>query len=62
MTNKNKYKVNKEKCISCGTCVAICPDGAELKEDNKAEIIDSKELEKCGGKNICPMDAIEIEI
>ena len=54
----NKYKVNKEKCIGCGTCVAICPEAMELKEDGKAEVIDSEKLEKCGGKDICPISAI----
>ena len=53
-----KYKVNKEICVGCGACVAVCPDGIELKEDGKADIVDSEKLEKCGGKNICPMAAI----
>ena len=55
----NKYKVNKEKCIGCGTCVAICPEGMKLEEDGKAKVINLEELEKCGGKDICPMAAIE---
>ena len=53
------YKVNKEKCIGCGLCVAECPKGAELKEDGKAEIIDSEKLEECGGENVCPYGAIQ---
>jgi hypothetical protein len=31
----------------------------ELKEDGKAEVIDSEKLKKCGGKDICPVGAIE---
>ena len=53
------YKINKEKCIGCGLCVAECPNGAELKEDGKAEIINSEKLEECGGENVCPYGAIE---
>jgi len=55
----NKYKVNKEKCISCGICFAICPEGMELEENGKAKVVSSEKLEKCGGKDICPMKAIE---
>ncbi|MCL0057115.1 4Fe-4S binding protein [Dehalococcoidia bacterium] len=53
------WRVNKEICVGCGACVAVCPEGMELKEDGKAEVIDSEKLEKCGGKNVCPMGAIE---
>jgi len=54
-----KYKINKEKCISCGVCVATCPNAIELGPDGKAKIIIHKELEKCGGEKICPLGAIE---
>jgi len=53
------YKVNKKKCIGCGTCVAICPEGVKLESDGKAKIIDQKKIEKCGGEKICPVGAIE---
>ena len=56
-----KFKINKEKCVGCGTCVALCPEGAELKEDGKAEITDSDKLQECGGETICPYEAIEKE-
>ncbi|MBZ1345323.1 MAG: 4Fe-4S binding protein [Candidatus Nealsonbacteria bacterium] len=51
--------INKEKCVGCGTCLALCPEGIKLAEDGKSEIIDEKKLEKCGGKEICPFGAIE---
>ncbi len=54
-----KYKVNKEKCISCGSCIAICPEGADWDEDQKAKIIDSEKIEECGGETVCPYGAIE---
>jgi len=54
-----KYKVNKQKCVGCGACLANCPGATQLKEDGKAEIIDEEKLEQCGGENICPMGAIE---
>lgn len=52
------YRVNKEKCIGCGLCVAECEGAAELKEDGKAEIIDQEKMAKCGEK-VCPYGAIE---
>jgi len=53
------YKINKEKCIGCGLCVADCPGGTELQEDGKAEIIDPQKLEECGGEKVCPYGAIQ---
>ena len=54
-----KYKINIEKCLGCGVCMANCPEATELGEDGKAKIIDSEKLEKCGGEEICPYGAIE---
>jgi len=52
-------RVNKEKCIGCGLCVTECPGGTELKEDGKAQVIDSEKLEGCGGEKVRPYGAIE---
>jgi len=56
-----QFKINKDKCIACGTCVAVCPGGAEWDTDDKAKVKNSEELEKCGGADICPYEAIEKE-
>jgi len=53
------FKVNKEKCLGCGTCVQACPGGMKIGDDDKAEIIDQKKLEECGGESVCPFGAIE---
>lgn len=31
----------KEKCIGCGACVAVCPSFWEMKDDNKSHIKNS---------------------
>jgi len=35
-----KIKVDSQKCIGCGTCVAIAPQSFKLTDDGKAEPID----------------------
>lgn len=52
--------VDKEKCISCGTCVSLCPDCFSIGSDGKAEC----SCEKCEGMEseeiveACPVGAI----
>lgn len=60
-----KIKIDKEKCIGCGSCVAICPDFFELDENNKAIFKENKEEsdrdDKCIEEaiEICPVQVIE---
>ena len=56
-----KVKVNKEKCIGCGACVAICPAVFELK-DCKARAKKAETNEKCAREaaDSCPVQAISI--
>jgi ferredoxin len=62
-TNKTykTYKVNKETCIGCGSCSLACPEGTEMDTDGKAKVISSAKVEECGGVDLCPYGAIEIE-
>ncbi len=52
-------KVNKEKCIGCGQCIAICPEVFELK-NCKSQVKESSGNKKCIQESIkaCPVDAI----
>jgi len=52
-------RVNKQKCVGCQACLQNCPGATKIGVDGKAEIIDQKKLEKCGGESICPTGAIE---
>ncbi len=50
--------IDREKCISCESCVATCPVGAVEMEDNKARIKE-EECISCGTCiNECPVEAI----
>ncbi len=58
--NKNNiYNIDREKCISCGTCDVECPHSAVIISDEGKFSISS---EKCIGCGICfracPVDAI----
>ena len=61
-----KVKVNKDACIGCGACAAICDDVFELGDDGlsqvkKEEIKDKeKEQEVNDAHDSCPTGAIEI--
>lgn len=54
-----KFKINKQRCIGCGTCVQACEGATKLGDDMKAEIIDQNKLAECGGEKLCPFGAIE---
>lgn len=54
-----KYKIDKNLCVGCGTCVQVTDGGTKLGKDMKAEIIDQKKVEKAGGESVCPFGAIK---
>ncbi|TSC94478.1 MAG: ferredoxin [Parcubacteria group bacterium Licking1014_1] len=67
-----KIKLEREKCIGCGSCQVICPEYFELAEDGKAHIknsnkADIEELEikkiKCAESALesCPVQCIYIK-
>jgi len=57
--------VDKDVCVGCGICVAMCPNIFELGQDNKSHVKDgdhSNELE-CAKKaaGACPVGAINVK-
>jgi ferredoxin len=68
-----KVVLNRNECIGCGGCVAICPGNFKMADDGKSELIDSrkngkndmeKEVDKLGctldAANGCPVQCIHI--
>ena len=58
-----KVSIDKNKCIGCGVCVAVCPDVFELGEDGKSRVKVKETDKKCvkEAKESCPTQAIMIE-
>lgn len=56
-----KVKIDKEKCIGCGACEAVCPEAFKMA-DGKAKFI-GKGKEKCikEASDSCPVQAIEVK-
>jgi len=64
----------RQKCIGCGSCAALCPKYWEIAEDGKAKLLNSKVNQKTGNEeleinkiecnqeaaDICPVQIIRI--
>ena len=58
-----EIKHERDKCIGCGACVAVCPDNWEMKEDGKASpkktILEEVGCNKKAEEN-CPVQIIHV--
>ena len=57
-------KVNKDLCIGCGACQAVCPEVFEIEDDGLATVIVDEIPEELNedaldAKEGCPTEAIE---
>ncbi|PIR67141.1 MAG: ferredoxin [Parcubacteria group bacterium CG10_big_fil_rev_8_21_14_0_10_36_14] len=59
-----KIKIDKDLCIGCGTCAALCDEVFKLNDEFKAELKAGANLDTpCLKEAIeaCPVEAIKIE-
>ncbi len=60
-----KIIFEREKCIGCGSCQAICPKYWKLGDEGKAEYLGPQEVEEAGcnqeAADNCPVQCIKVE-
>ncbi len=58
-------KVDKDSCVSCGTCVDACPEAAiEMTEEDGGEFpkVDPERCKDCGDcEAACPTESIKAD-
>ena len=70
-----KISINKDHCIGCGVCEALCPEVFKLSDEGKSSVVEKyrtssqekgevdEELVPCvkNAKESCPVEAIILE-
>ena len=57
-----KIKIDKDKCIGCGTCAVLAPKTFKLTDDGKVEVINPPSDEEKKIKeaiDACPVESIK---
>ena len=67
ITKVMKVSIDETKCIMCGSCVAICPEVFEMKDDEKVDVKNDGEVAQEDSEKVkeaqtnCPTTAIEVK-
>ena len=60
MDRSVSVEIDREKCIGCGACIAVCPSETLSLEDGKAVVSGSQSL-SCGHcEAVCPQAAVSV--
>ena len=53
--------IDREDCIGCGSCVDLCPEVFEMRDDEKAWVYEPDKCDICNCQeaiDVCPSAAI----
>lgn len=54
--------LDREACVGCGACLAVCPQGVLAVEDGKARLRDPDGCMECGACALnCPAGALTVK-
>jgi ferredoxin len=59
-----RIKINREKCIGCGTCAALAPEAFKINGDFKAKVKEGADPDSPAVRDAiksCPVEAISVE-
>lgn len=61
-----KAEIDRSGCISCGLCIATCPEVFQMGDDNLAEVIvdeipSDAESTAVDAQEGCPVSVIKVE-
>ena len=55
-------ELTKEKCVGCGICIEVCPQGVIVMNSGTAHLVNRDDCMECGAcASNCPSEAITVE-
>jgi NAD-dependent dihydropyrimidine dehydrogenase PreA subunit len=57
----NTLQYDAERCVNCGLCSTVCPQGVFAEGDGAAEVVNAEACMECGACQLnCPAGAIQV--
>ena len=62
LRNVVTLELDAEKCIGCGMCEEVCPQGVFVIAEEKTKIVDRDACMECGAcARNCPVEALSVD-